>query len=77
MEIKDEKEYQDYVASKEILIAKGTKLGDMELLSEEDKRIYSRLAGAIHEYEAAYHPLPGKISTLHIKNKGIFRPSLW
>ena len=70
MEIKDEKEYQDYRANMEIIIAKGTKLGDMELLSEQDKRKYSRLAGAIHEYEAAYHPLPGKISTLHIANKG-------
>lgn len=70
MEIKNEKEYQDCRANMEIIIENGTKLGDMELLSEEDKRIYSRLAGAIHEYEAAYHPLPGKISTLHIENKG-------
>lgn len=70
MEIKNEKEYQDCRANMEIIIAKGTKLGDMELLSEKDKRIYSRLAGAIHEYEAVYHPLPGKISTLHIANKG-------
>ena len=35
-----------------------------ELLSEEDKEEYIRLSDAIEEYEAAYHPLPGRVSTL-------------
>lgn len=64
MTIKNEKEYQDYRANMEIIIAKGTKLGDMELLTEEDKNEYIQLSRAVAEYEAAYHPLPGKVSTL-------------
>lgn len=59
MTINNEKEYQDYRANMEIIIAKGTKLGDMELLSEEDKAEYISLSRAVAEYEAAYHPLPG------------------
>ena len=64
MKIKSEKEYNDYRANMEILIAKGTKLGDMKLLSEEDNQEFIQLSRAIAEYEAAYHPLPGKVSTL-------------
>ena len=64
MTIKNEKEFRDYQANLEILIAKGTKLGSMELLPEEDLDEMDRLAEAIEEYEAAYHPLPGKVSTL-------------
>ena len=64
MIIKDEKEFQNYRANLEVIIAKGTKLGDMELLSDEDKKEYVYLSQAIEEYEAAYHPLPGKVSTL-------------
>lgn len=64
MKIKNEKEYQDFRANMEIIINKGTKLGDMELLSDEDKNEFIQLSRAIAEYEAAYHPLPGKISTL-------------
>lgn len=64
MTIKSEKEYNDYRAKMEIIIAKGTKLGDMELLSEEDKQEFIQLSRAMAEYEAAYHPLPGKVSTL-------------
>lgn len=48
----------------EVIIAKGTKLGDMELLSQSDKNEFIRLTDAIHEWEAAYHPLPGKVSSL-------------
>lgn len=64
MRIKSEKEYQDYRADMEIIIAKGTKLGDMELLPEDDKQEFVSLSRAIAEYEAACHPLPGKVSTL-------------
>ena len=62
MTIKSEKEYQRYRASMEIIIAKGSKLGDMELLSEEDKNDYIRLSRTVAEYESACHPLPGKQS---------------
>ena len=64
MTIKNEKDYQDYRANMEIIIAKGTKLGDMELLSAEDKAEFVHLSEAVAEYEAAYCPLPGKVSTL-------------
>lgn len=64
MTIKSEKDYQDYRANMEIIIAKGTQLGDMELLSDEDKKEFIHLSQAVAEYEAAYYPLPGKVSTL-------------
>ena len=64
MIIKNEKEFRDYQANLETLIAKGTQLGNMELLSEEEQKEYIRLSDAIEEYEAAYHPLPGRVSTL-------------
>jgi len=64
MVIKNEKEFRDYQAKFEILTAKGTELGSMELLSETDKQEYIRLSDAIEEYEAAYYPLPGRVSTL-------------
>ena len=48
----------------EVIIAKGTELGDMELLSQSDKEDFIRLTDAIYEWEAAYHPLPGKVSSL-------------
>jgi hypothetical protein len=37
MIIKNEREFRDYQAKFEILIAKGTQLGSMELLAEKDK----------------------------------------
>ena len=48
----------------EAITVKGTDLGDMELLSEEEKERYIVLSQAISEWEAAYHPLPGRVSTL-------------
>ena len=64
MTINSEKEFRDYQANLEIIIAKGTKLGSMELLSKEDLDEMDRLAEAIEEYEAAHYPLPGEVSTL-------------
>ena len=43
MKIKTEKEFRAYQADMESIIAKGTSLGDMELLSEEDKAKYIAL----------------------------------
>ena len=78
MKIKDEKEFNDYRADLEIIIAKGTQLGSMELLPEEDLNELDRLTDAIAEYEAAYYPLPGRVSTLltdtikeKMKEKGV------
>ena len=49
MTIKSEKEYNDYRANMEIIIAKGTKLGDMELLSEEDKQEFIQCRNLIKD----------------------------
>lgn len=59
-----EKEYNECRAKMEVIISKGTELGDMELLCEEDKAEYIRLANLVDEYENAYYPLPGYSSTL-------------
>ena len=78
MIIKNEKEYKDYEARAEALIQHGTEIGDMELLSEEEKAEFSRLSEALDEYGSAYHPLPGQMSTLltdailtQVKEKGL------
>ena len=78
MIIRDEKEYKQYEARVEELIERGTILGDMELLSEEDKAEFSMLSDALDEYGRAYHPLPGRMSTLlsdailnQVKEKGL------
>ena len=64
MIIYSEKEFRAYQIEMEALTAKGTNLGDMELLNEEEKERYIALSQAISEWEAAYHPLPGRGSTL-------------
>ena len=64
MIIRDEKEYKDYEARMEKLIQRGTELGDMELLSPEEKAEFTMLSEALDEYGRAYHPLPGRMSTL-------------
>jgi len=84
MIIRNEKEYKQYEARVEELIERGTILGDMELLSEEDKAEFSMLSDALDEYGRAYHPLPGRMSTLlsdailnQVKEKGLRRLYLW
>ena len=64
MKISSDSQYREYKKEMEVLIQKGAKLGDMELLSEADKEEFVRLTDAIYEWEAAYHPLPGKVSTV-------------
>ena len=64
MKISSDSQYREYKKEMEVLIQKGTKHGDMELLSEADKEEFVRLTDAIYEWEAAYHPLPGKVSTV-------------
>lgn len=64
MVIKNEAQYREYKEAMEVIITQGTNLGDMELLPQSDKEEFIRLTDAISEWEAAYHPLPGKISSL-------------
>lgn len=78
MVIKNEKEYKDYEAQIEALIQHGTALGDMELLSTEEKQQFMKLSDALDEYASSYHPLPGQISTqlanailAQVKEKGL------
>lgn len=78
MTINNEKEYKEYEARIESLIQRGTELGDMELLNENEKAEFSQLSMALDEYGKAYHPLPGQMSTLladailfKVKEKGL------
>lgn len=64
MTIRNEKEYKTYEARVERLIERCTELGDMELLSPEEKTEFTMLSEALDEYGRAYHPLPGRMSTL-------------
>lgn len=64
MIIKNDAQYREYKEAMEVIITKGTKLGDMEFLLQSDKDEFIRLTDAIHEWESAYHPLPGKVSSL-------------
>lgn len=64
MIIQNEAQYKEYKEAMEVIIAQGTQLGDMELLSQSDKDEFVRLTDAIYEWESAYHPLPGKVSSL-------------
>lgn len=50
MRINSEKEFREFQAALEIFIAKGAKLGSMELLPKEDLDEMDRLAEAIEEY---------------------------
>ena len=62
--IKDEKEFRDYQEKLEAIIANGTQLGNMELLSKEDLDEMDRLVEVLEEYEAEHYPLPGESSTI-------------
>lgn len=64
MKIKNEAEYRKMREQFEALIQKGTELTDMELLPDEDKKKYVELSEMLSQWDAAYHPLPGKVSTL-------------
>lgn len=64
MKIKTEAEFRQYQLEYESFIERGTLLGDMELLTNDEKERFTELANMIHEWECAYHPLPGRTSTL-------------
>lgn len=64
MIIKDDTQYREYKGKIEVLINKGTTLGDMELLSQSDKDEFIHLTDIIYEWESVYHPLLGKVSSL-------------
>lgn len=64
MVINSESQYREYKEKKEEIIRRDTALGDMELLPKEDKNEFVSLTDTIYEWETAYYPLPGKVSTI-------------
>jgi len=62
--IKTEKEYRSLCAAMDILIEKGTKLGDMELLTADEKNEYIRLSAIVRQWEKVHYPFPIPINPL-------------
>ena len=56
--IKTEKEYRNICAAMDLLIDKGTRLGDMELLTDADKNEYVRLSTMVRTWEKLNYPHP-------------------
>lgn len=61
MHIKDVNTYNNYDARIEELLHKGSVLGGMDLLSEEEKEELSILSGAAYEWECDTEPHPWKV----------------
>lgn len=64
MKIKSDVEYRECKRGIDKIIHIGTTRGSMDLLDQSDKDELIRLSDMVEEWEAAYHPLPGKVSTL-------------
>ncbi len=62
--IKTEEEYRSICASMDLLIDKGTLLGDMELLSDTDKNEYVRLSALVRKWEKINYPHPIPVNPL-------------
>ena len=61
MHIKDEYTYNNYDARIEELLNKGSELGGMDLLSEEEKEELNILSNAAYEWECDTEPHPWKV----------------
>lgn len=66
MTIKNKEQFDDYRAQLEALLPQITRYENEGDIPTEDLERFNHLSNAIHEWEAAYHPLPGKVSTLII-----------
>ena len=62
--IKTEKEYRNICATMDLLIDKGTQLGDMGLLSDVDKNEYVRLSAMVRTWEKLKYPHPIPVNPL-------------
>ena len=62
MVIKNEIEYRDFENQIELLIKRGTELGDMELLSDDEKAKFIELSTALDEYGKSNYPMPSQVS---------------
>jgi antitoxin component HigA of HigAB toxin-antitoxin module len=62
--ITNEKEYRDICQQMNIIIGKGTELGDMEFLPETDKNEYIRLSEMVRKWESVHYSFPIAINPL-------------
>lgn len=62
--IKTEKDYRNICSSMDLLIDKGTQLGDMELLSDTDNNEYVRLSAMARSWEKVNYPHPIAVNPL-------------
>ena len=66
-----DKEYRDTCQQMNVIIDKGTKFGDMELLSETDKNEYIRLSEMVRKWESIHYsfPIVGNPLVANIRSK--------
>jgi len=62
--ITDEKEYRDICRQMNVIIDRGTELGDMELLPETDKNEYIRLSEMVRKWESVHYSFPIVVNPL-------------
>ena len=62
--ISNEKEYKNICQQMNIIIGKGTELGDMELLPEVDKNEYIRLSEMVRKWESVHYSFPIVVNPL-------------
>jgi len=62
--IQSENEYRSVCQAMDLILAKGTKMGDMDLLPNEDKTEYIRLSSLVREWEKKHYPHPIPVNPL-------------
>jgi len=62
--ITNEREYRDICQQMNIIVSKGTELGDMELLPEADKNEYIRLSEMVRKWENTHYSFPIVVNPL-------------
>jgi len=65
--ITNEKEYRAICQQMNVIIGKGTELGDMEMLSKADKNEYIRLSEMVRKWENIHYSFP--VSELHVPSE--------
>jgi len=62
--ITNEKEYRNVCQQMDVIIGKGTELGDMEMLSEADKNEYICLSELVRKWENIHYSFPISMNPL-------------
>ena len=62
--ITNEKEYRDICQQMNVIIGKGTELGNMEILPEVDKNEYIRLSEMVRKWESLHYSFPITVNPL-------------